>query len=421
MHALDAVKEAQVSSSGSIGQPDLRPEAQAFASLIGSLGAAAAPSPSGAGRAVDLGRARAEPRKRSIKGPGSSTDPTQVAVAELGSRGAAKETVAAASRDLTNPGRTGESAGSPRGDKAGASAGFGRSTQGDPRAALVPQGKADGGDQGAKANPASPTSVQPPPAVAANVQPSQSVKMPNLGATSIAGASSVAAGRVGKLGPLAALERAQPAPLRTNLRVVSAPAAALKQATPAAPQRPPASAMNDPDVEFAEQLQRGFAAVLRQNGGSLTMRLQPEALGELTIRMDLKPGQVAATFEVESDQAQQLLRSQLSALRSALEARGLTVDSLTVEVSQRPAQDANAEDQAETWQQRGGARDPDGGAVGEDARGQRHDADGRGTDATPEKADIHTRSDDLSWSTAGAGTEFSGGARVVRLAIDAIA
>lgn len=420
MPALELVSDGQAPRPGTFGPPDLRQEAQPFASLIGSLGAAEAPSPSGSGRAVDLGRGGADDRKRTTRRPSASADPTQVAVAELGSRGQPKETVAAAMQDLTNPGRTGEPSAPSRTPRAPGGETPPDSRPSDRRESREVQNGVENTARPANASSAGRATVDAPIAASAPGPTNPPARpLPSAALPPVAVASSVA-GRIGKAGPVAGLERAQPAPLRTNLRVVSAPAAASKPSDSSVSQRALAQAARDEDTEFAEQLERGFAAVLRQNGGSLTMRLQPEALGELTIRMDLKPGQVAAAFEVESDQAQRLLGSRLSALRSALEARGLNVDSLTVEVSQRPTQDAKAEDQAETWQQ-GGAQNPGGGAVGEDARGQRHDADGRGTDATPEKAGIHSRSEDVSWSTAGAGAEALGGARVVRLAIDAIA
>lgn len=418
MAALDVVTNEHASHSGTVGQPDLRPEAQVFASLFGSLSEEAASSPAGSGRVVDLGRAGADSRKRSAKIKGASPDATQIAVAELGSRGPAKETVAAASQELTNPRQTAQPSRSAR-TNVQASSPESSTTDRSPSAA------ASDANESASTAPREgslkPSGGQPSVGVGSNAIENQSSKVVQRAAVVPISAASAAATRINTAGPVVPAERAQPAPPRMNVRVVSAPGAAPKMPTSAAQPRTSSASVHDPEVEFAEQLERGFAAVLRQNGGSLTMRLQPEALGELTIRMDLKPGQVAAAFEVESDQAQQLLTSRLSALRSALEARGLNVDSLTVEVSQRSTQDAKAEDQAETWQQQGGARDPGGGAVGEDARGQRHEADGRGTDATPERADIHTRSEDRSWSTAGAGTEESGGARVVRLAIDAIA
>ncbi len=87
---------------------------------------------------------------------------------------------------------------------------------------------------------------------------------------------------------------------------------------------------------FGAQLRRGMAAVLKQGAtqgnGRVTLRLRPEALGELKIQMDMKEGVVQARFEVTTQQARGLLDEHLPALRAALQARGLAVHRLEVSV-----------------------------------------------------------------------------------------
>lgn len=78
------------------------------------------------------------------------------------------------------------------------------------------------------------------------------------------------------------------------------------------------------------QAVRGLAAVLRQKGGTVTLRLAPESLGELRISMKLEGAQVWAEIETSSDSARQLLEDQRDSLRGALEARGLKVERLEV-------------------------------------------------------------------------------------------
>lgn len=85
-----------------------------------------------------------------------------------------------------------------------------------------------------------------------------------------------------------------------------------------------------PDETFAAQLQRGLAAALK-DGGTVTMRLNPEKLGAVQVRLDVQDGQVAAAFRVESPEARRLLDQELPALRSALEARGLDVDRIHID------------------------------------------------------------------------------------------
>lgn len=123
----------------------------------------------------------------------------------------------------------------------------------------------------------------------------------------------------------------------------------------------------DPDA-FTAQVSRGLAAALRQNGGTVTIRMQPEALGDLKIRMGLDGGKVVAAFEVETEQARQLLGSSMDTLRSALEARGLSVDRLDVRVSEAAGSIAAAEH----------GRESGGAGVSGDGSAGRQDA-GRGS------------------------------------------
>jgi hypothetical protein len=85
------------------------------------------------------------------------------------------------------------------------------------------------------------------------------------------------------------------------------------------------------------QFGRGLVAALRQNGGTVTIRLQPQELGDLKIRMQLQNGRVEARFEAATEQARDILDKNLGALRAALESRGLGVDRLDVYAADRPS------------------------------------------------------------------------------------
>jgi flagellar hook-length control protein FliK len=105
----------------------------------------------------------------------------------------------------------------------------------------------------------------------------------------------------------------------------------------------PAPSDEAPEAQFS----RGLAAALRQGGGSVTLRLNPEQLGDLTIKLHFQQGSVDARFEAATDQARGLLNDSIDALRAALEARGLEVDRLSVHVAERPqheSQDATPRD-----------------------------------------------------------------------------
>lgn len=81
---------------------------------------------------------------------------------------------------------------------------------------------------------------------------------------------------------------------------------------------------------FEASVARGLGAAVRQRGGTITVQLQPEALGSLRIRMDIERGVVTARFDASTAQARDLLTKNMEMLRTSLEARGLSVDKLQV-------------------------------------------------------------------------------------------
>ncbi|MEX2219890.1 MAG: flagellar hook-length control protein FliK [Phycisphaerales bacterium] len=101
----------------------------------------------------------------------------------------------------------------------------------------------------------------------------------------------------------------------------------------AAPARDPEAA------RVAAQIGRGLAAALRQNGGVVTLRLKPETLGELRVRVQVQAGRVEARFEAATARAAALIDRTLGTLRTALEDRGLTVDRLTIHTAPAPGSD----------------------------------------------------------------------------------
>ncbi len=78
------------------------------------------------------------------------------------------------------------------------------------------------------------------------------------------------------------------------------------------------------------QLGRGLAAALRQKGGSVLIRLAPDALGQLRVHLTLDKSQVWARLEVSTAEARDLLTRSEGVLRSALESRGLEVKGIEV-------------------------------------------------------------------------------------------
>ncbi|RNC81061.1 MAG: flagellar hook-length control protein FliK [Phycisphaera sp.] len=84
---------------------------------------------------------------------------------------------------------------------------------------------------------------------------------------------------------------------------------------------------------FEAQLQRGLAQVLRQKGGTLSLKLTPNELGEVKVSLSLAKGRVDGSIEATNESARGLLEQNIEKLKSSLEQRGITVDRLEVRLA----------------------------------------------------------------------------------------
>jgi hypothetical protein len=85
----------------------------------------------------------------------------------------------------------------------------------------------------------------------------------------------------------------------------------------------------DPDV-FAAQAAKGLAAAIRKEGGTVVMRLTPENLGLMTVRVQTGDGAVSATVEASESAARDLLTRHVDRLQAALEAHGVRVERIDI-------------------------------------------------------------------------------------------
>ncbi|QOJ01295.1 MAG: flagellar hook-length control protein FliK [Phycisphaeraceae bacterium] len=79
-----------------------------------------------------------------------------------------------------------------------------------------------------------------------------------------------------------------------------------------------------------DQVAKGLAAAFRHKGGTLTLRLSPEALGPLRIDVRLEGGLVTARFEPTTVRAFEALAGGLEGLSKSMQGRGLSVDRIEV-------------------------------------------------------------------------------------------
>ncbi len=81
-------------------------------------------------------------------------------------------------------------------------------------------------------------------------------------------------------------------------------------------------------ASLPDQVARGLATLLRHQGGSVTLRLTPETLGQIKINLKIEDAHVWATFQPSSEASRDAINQSLASLRAALESRGLVVERL---------------------------------------------------------------------------------------------
>lgn len=131
---------------------------------------------------------------------------------------------------------------------------------------------------------------------------------------------------------------------------------------------------------------RGLSALVGQKGGSMQIRLDPPSLGDLRITMTVVNGVVNAELKTAHGQAHALLAADLTSLRQALEAQGLTVERLSIQHQPQPSPSPSTAHRAEHApaaqqpapsgqpHQQGSSGDPSSQQDRQQDRQQRHDA-----------------------------------------------
>ena len=82
----------------------------------------------------------------------------------------------------------------------------------------------------------------------------------------------------------------------------------------------------------AQDLVRHAQILVKQGGGEMKMQLKPEGVGEVTLKVAVKDGQVAIQMMTENDSAKKLLESNLDDLKTSLAQHKLHVDAVKIEV-----------------------------------------------------------------------------------------
>jgi flagellar hook-length control protein FliK len=186
------------------------------------------------------------------------------------------------------------------------------------------------------------------------------------------------------------------------------------------------SPMQLADAEHPVQGQalRGLTAALRQGGGTVTLKLNPEALGPLRVEVAVSASNVTARFGTSTAQAHDLLVAHTDTLRAALEARGLTVERIVIDP---PATDRGGQPAATPDSTGSHGAGPWNGSSSSGQEGHQGDRSGHGR---PDGAPTEPRAepaesilDDLDAAEPAGFIEAHqiGAERLIRLRIDALA
>ena len=116
-------------------------------------------------------------------------------------------------------------------------------------------------------------------------------------------------------------------------RIVTTPAQPAPAAAPAAPAASPATAVTVPqpgDAPVLDQVVKGAEIMARDGKTTMSVRLVPEHLGRLDIRLDQEGGRITAQIVAREAATEQLLLRNFDQLHRALESAGLRVQQISV-------------------------------------------------------------------------------------------
>jgi flagellar hook-length control protein FliK len=202
----------------------------------------------------------------------------------------------------------------------------------DATVAAEAQASGSSSQQSNQSNGNSQQASQPVPTVLENTQKSSTDSQFKLGTQSVAQAD---------------VSAATPAALPAGGRIEVQSAQPVAQAAPPAP-LPQA----DSDGVLA-RVARGLHNAVQQNGGTVTMRLNPPELGVLRIELEMNNGTASVRFQTGHSNVRELLNQQLHTLRQGLEGHGVSVERLDVQISSSAARENSFNQQGDDGRSRG--------------------------------------------------------------------
>lgn len=148
-----------------------------------------------------------------------------------------------------------------------------------------------------------------------------------------------------------------------------------KAGTPTSPVANAASAEATPEVDIVNQIVQRARLMTRNGQELIEIQLKPDLLGKLLMRVEVADRAMTAQLTVQSEQVKNLIESQMQSLQNALEASGIRMHRMTVQVAdgQKPdmeQHDGSGRDQMPPGDQRDRNRGDDSGPDGEQSQQQ---------------------------------------------------
>lgn len=119
------------------------------------------------------------------------------------------------------------------------------------------------------------------------------------------------------------------------------------QTTSAAKESAPAVKTEDNLLQFSQSLVKSGQILLSTGVADMRLRLKPEHLGDLRLRIMMEEGILSATLQAQSQQVKEILESSLSTLKQSLKDHGIEVQKFVVTTG-NPGDYAQAGQNAET-------------------------------------------------------------------------
>ncbi len=94
-----------------------------------------------------------------------------------------------------------------------------------------------------------------------------------------------------------------------------------------------------------EQISKGVAVAVDEKRSEMKLILHPEALGEVTVRVQVEEGRVSAKLDVQQVQVKNTIEANMPQLREALTSRGLTMESIEISTAQNGLADGTSKEQ----------------------------------------------------------------------------